>query len=261
MEKETKTASWEEIEPKYRQRIKRLHTLNKVAFWVTLALAVFNVGMLIFRGNSTWAEIAFRGGQYLAMLLVLKLPSFLRMRFKVEVPALLSIVIVLFCFCALVLGDGLAFYGKFSWWDSVLHGFSGVLLSMIALWLIHVIMAGNDKAIYFNKYFLALFLVMFSLGMGACWEIIEYTYDSISGTNTQQFMASTTGSLITTEDIPLCGHAALRDTMTDLVLDLIGSLLVAIFGIFYHDKAIEKYDILIKMMKIDNEGIEEGIKN
>lgn len=259
MEKETKTASWEEIEPKYRQRIKRLHTLNNVAFWVTLAL--FNVGMLIFRGNSTWAEIAFRGGQYLAMLLVLRLPSFLRMRFKVEVPALLSIVIVLFCFCALVLGDGLDFYGKFSWWDSVLHGFSGVLLSMIALWLIHVIMAGNDKAIYFNKYFLALFLVMFSLGMGACWEIIEYTYDSISGTNTQQFMASTTGSLITTEDIPLCGHAALRDTMTDLVLDLIGSLLVAIFGIFYHDKAIEKYDILIKMMKIDNEGIEEGIKN
>lgn len=260
MAKETKTASWEEIEPKYRQRIKRLHTLNNVAFWVTLALAVFNVGMLIFRGNSTLAEIAFRGGQYLAMLLVLKLPSFLRMRFKVEVPASLSIVIVLFCFCALVLGDGLDFYGKFPWWDSVLHGFSGVLLSMIALWLIHIIMADNDKSIYFNKYFLALFLVMFSLGMGACWEIIEYTYDSVSGTNTQQFMASTTGSLITAEDIPLCGHAALRDTMTDLILDLVGSLLVAIFGIFYHDKAIEKYDILIKMMKIDNEGIAENVE-
>ena len=258
MGKEKLQLSWEEIEPKYRQWIKRMHTLNKVAFWVTLALAVFNVGMLIFRGNSTWAEVAFRGGQYLAMLLVLKLPSVLRMRFKVEVPALLSIVIVLFCFCALVLGDGLDFYGKFPWWDSVLHGFSGVLLSMIALWLIHVIMAGNDKAIYFNKYFLALFLVMFSLGMGACWEIIEYTYDSISGTNTQQFMASTTGSLFTAEDIPLCGHAALRDTMTDLILDLVGSLLVAIFGLFYHDKAIEKYDILIKMMKIDNEGIAEN---
>jgi uncharacterized membrane protein YjdF len=253
MEKETKTASWEEIEPKYRQRIKRLHTLNKVAFWVTLALAVFNVGMLIFRGNSTWAEVAFRGGQYLAMLLVLKLPSFLRMRFKVEVPALLSIVIVLFCFCALVLGDGLDFYGKFPWWDSVLHGFSGVLLSTIALWLIHVIMAGNDKAIYFNKYFLALFLVMFSLGMGACWEIIEYTYDSISGTNTQQFMASTTGSLFTAEDIPLCGHAALGDTMTDLILDLVGALLVAIVGFFRHDKVVERYDMIVKMMKIDNE--------
>ena len=66
--------------------------------------------------------------------------------------------------------------------------------------------------------------------------------------------------LITAEDIPLCGHAALRDTMTDLILDLVGSLLVAIFGIFYHDKAIEKYDILIKMMKIDNEGIAENVE-
>ena len=253
MNKETQKISWEELEPKYRAYVNRLHKMNNVYFWLTLSLAVINLGILIFVKHSAWDEVAFRGGQYLAMLLVLKLPSVLRMRFKLEVPAMLSTVIVLFCFCALVLGDGLDFYGRFPWWDSVLHGFSGVLLSMIALWLIHIIMAGNDKAIYFNKYFLALFLVMFSLGMGACWEIIEYTYDSISGTNTQQFMASTTGSLFTAEDIPLCGHAALRDTMTDLILDLVGSLLVAIFGIFYHDKAIEKYDILIKMMKIDNE--------
>jgi uncharacterized membrane protein YjdF len=253
MDKETQKIRWEELEPKYRAYVNRLHKMNNVYFWLTLSLAVINLGILIFVKHSAWDEVAFRGGQYLAMLLVLKLPSVLRMRFKLEVPAMLSTVIVLFCFCALVLGDGLDFYGRFPWWDSVLHGFSGVLLSMIALWLIHIIMAGNDKAIYFNKYFLALFLVMFSLGMGACWEIIEYTYDSISGTNTQQFMASTTGSLFTAEDIPLCGHAALRDTMTDLILDLVGSLLVAIFGIFYHDKAIEKYDILIKMMKIDNE--------
>ena len=255
MDKETQKIRWEELEPKYRAYVNRLHKMNNVYFWLTLSLAVINLGILIFVKHSAWDEVAFRGGQYLAMLLVLKLPSVLRMRFKLEVPAMLSTVIVLFCFCALVLGDGLDFYGRFPWWDSVLHGFSGVLLSMIALWLIHIIMAGNDKAIYFNKYFLALFLVMFSLGMGACWEIIEYTYDSISGTNTQQFMASTTGSLFTAEDIPLCGHAALGDTMTDLILDLVGALLVAIVGFFRHDKVVERYDMLVKMMKIDNEEI------
>lgn len=253
MDKETQKIRWEELEPKYRAYVNRLHKMNNVYFWLTFSLAVINLGILIFVKHSAWDEVAFRGGQYLAMLLVLKLPSVLRMRFKLEVPAMLSTVIVLFCFCALVLGDGLDFYGRFPWWDSVLHGFSGVLLSMIALWLIHIIMAGNDKAIYFNKYFLALFLVMFSLGMGACWEIIEYTYDSISGTNTQQFMASTTGSLFTAEDIPLCGHAALGDTMTDLILDLVGALLVAIVGFFRHDKVVERYDMIVKMMKIDNE--------
>lgn len=255
MDKETQKIRWEELEPKYRAYVNRLHKMNNVYFWLTLSLAVINLGILIFVKHSAWDEVAFRGGQYLAMLLVLKLPSVLRMRFKLEVPAMLSTVIVLFCFCALVLGDGLDFYGRFPWWDSVLHGFSGVLLSMIALWLIHIIMAGNDKAIYFNKFFLFLFLVMFSVGMGACWEIIEYTYDSISGTNTQQFMASTTGSLLTPEDVPLCGHAALGDTMTDLILDLVGALLVAIVGFFRHDKVAERYDMIVKMMKIDNEGM------
>ena len=257
MGKEKLQLSWEELETKYRKRIKRLHRMNGVIFWVTLALAVINVGMLLVRGNSTWEEIVFRGGQYLAMLLILKAPSFLRKRFKVDVPAALSVVILLFAFSALVLGDGLDFYGRFTCWDSVLHGFSGVILSFVALWLIHVIMVGNDKYIYFNKYFLALFLVMFSLGMGACWEIVEYTYDSLSGTNTQQFMASTTGSIFTAEDIPLCGHAALRDTMTDLILDLVGAFAVAVYGFFQHNRLKEHYAFAVRLMEIDREEMGE----
>ena len=253
MGKEKRQLSWEELETKYRKWIKRLHRMNGVIFWVTLALAVINVGMLLVRGNSTWEEIVFRGGQYLAMLLILKAPIFLRKRFKVDVPAALSVVILLFAFSALVLGDGLDFYGRFTWWDSVLHGFSGVILSFVALWLIHVIMAGNDKYIYFNKYFLVLFLVMFSLGMGACWEIVEYTYDSLSGTNTQQFMASTTGSIFGAEDVPLCGHAALRDTMTDLILDLVGAFAVAVYGFFQHNRLKERYAFAVRLMEIDRE--------
>ena len=112
---------------------------------------------------------------------------------------------------------------------------------MIALWLIHIIMAENDKYIYFNKWFLCLFLVMFSLGLGACWEIMEYSYDSLMGTNTQQFMATTTSSIFTPEDEPLCGHAALRDSMQDLILDLVGALIVAVYGFIRHDKLIERY--------------------
>lgn len=76
MGKEKRQLSWEELETKYRKRIKRLHRMNGVIFWVTLALAVINVGMLLVRDNSTWEEIVFRGGQYLAMLLILKAPIF-----------------------------------------------------------------------------------------------------------------------------------------------------------------------------------------
>jgi len=79
------------------------------------------------------------------------------------------------------------------------------------------------------------------LGLGAFWEILEYSYDNLMGTNTQQFMATTTSSIITPEDIPLCGHDALRDSMQDLILDLFGALLVAVYGFIRHNKLIERY--------------------
>lgn len=216
------------------------HRVNNFVTWLVIAMGVVNVAWLIHKG-SHWDECTFRGLQYVAMVLIMQLPRMLKRRFHVEVPWLLSAVIVLFCFSALVLGDGLNLYGRIPWWDKLLHAESGVLLSMIALWLIHVIMAENDKYIYFNKWFLCLFLVMFSLGLGACWEIIEYTYDSIMGTNTQQFMATTTGSIFTPDDLPLCGHEALRDSMEDLILDFAGALLVAVYGFIRHDKLVERY--------------------
>lgn len=224
--------------------MKNLHRVNAIASWLIAIMALLNICVLVYQ-QTRWDEIVFRGMQYVAMLLVMQLPQFLKMRFKVEVPWILSLVIVLFCFTALIMGDGLDLYGKIPWWDKLLHAESGFMLSMIALWLIHVIMAENDKYIYFNKWFLCLFLVMFSLGLGACWEIIEYTYDSLMGTNTQQFMASTTGSIFTEEDIPLCGHDALRDSMQDLILDFLGALLVAIYGFVRHDKLVARYQQLI----------------
>ena len=218
----------------------QLHRMNTLVTWLIAIMAVLNVTWLIVE-QKAWNEITFRALQYVAMLLIMQLPRMLMRQFSVEVPWPLSALIVLFCFSSLILGDGLDLYGRIPWWDKLLHAESGVLLSMIALWLIHVIMAENDKYIYFNKYFLCLFLVLFSLGLGACWEIIEYTYDSLMGTNSQQFMASTTGSIITADDIPLCGHDALCDSMQDRVLDLLGALLVAIYGFFRHDKLVERY--------------------
>lgn len=218
----------------------RLHRLNKIISWLIVAMAVANVAWLLYH-RVHWDEVAFRGMQYVAMLLIMQLPRVLYRRYKIEVPSSLSIVIVIFCFSSLVLGDGLDLYGRLPWWDKLLHAESGVLLSLIALWLIHVIMAENDKYIYFNKWFLALFLVMFCLGLGACWEIVEYSYDSLMGTNTQQFMATTTGSITTAEDVPLCGHDALRDSMQDLIMDLAGALVVAVYGLLRHDKLVTRY--------------------
>ena len=226
--------------PDRQEKFQRLHRANNIFSVLIALMLVINIAYLSYQ-HKPWDEIIFRGLQYVAMLIIMQLPRFLKLRFKVEVPWVLSIVIVVFCFSALILGDGMDLYGKLPWWDKLLHAESGLLLSMIALWLIHVIMAENDRYIYFNKYFLSLFLVMFSVGLGACWEMIEFTYDSLMGTNTQQFMATTTGSIFTPDDVPLCGHEALLDSMLDLIFDLVGAAIVAIFGFIFHDRLIQQY--------------------
>ncbi len=233
---------------KIQRHLKQMKMTTVVLFWLTLALGIIDIVYISVFEHQTWEEIIFRAMQYVGMILILAAPLLLK-RFQITVPITLSVLIGLFSFGALVLGDGLDLYGRFTWWDSLLHAFSGVLLSYIALWLIHLIMARNSKYIFLNKYFLALFLVCFSVALGAMWEIIEYTYDSIMGTNTQQFMATTTGSIYSDSDIPYYGHEALKDTMTDLILDFVGSMIVAIYSIIRHDDLKKNYSLIQQILK------------
>lgn len=229
---------------------KRLLKIKKLLFIITILLMIYHIGWTIFIVINRhyigsiyikyMTTMLFRIIQFSAMLLVLAAPNILKKWFKLEVPLSLYVVIACFAFNALVLGDGLDFYGKYDWWDSYLHFHSGIILSFVALWFIHILMAEKSKYIYMNKYFLSIFLVVFSLGIGAFWEILEYGCDDIFNTNAQQYMASTKGTLVGEKDIPLQGHVALKDTMKDLTLDLAGSLIVATYGFIKHEKIIEK---------------------
>lgn len=220
---------------------KKLLMIKKGLFIMTMFLSIANIlTMIFFRHKVDIGNVIFRAVQYTFMLLVLAAPGLLKKWFKIEVPLGLYVIIAVFAFNALVLGDALNFYGRYPWWDSVLHFNSGIILSVVAFWVIHLIMSEKSKYIYLNKYFLSLFIIIFSLGAGAFWEICEYTYDDIFHTNSQQYMETTEGTLIGGEDIPLKGHAALSDTMKDLMLDLGGSLIVAAYEFVKHDDVMKR---------------------
>ena len=53
-------------------------------------------------------------------------------------------------------------------------------------------------------------------------------------------------SLPLPNDVPLSGHEALRDTMTDLILDLVGSLLVSIYVFLRYNKLMKMQQISFK---------------
>lgn len=224
---------------------KHLHKIQKFIFIFTMFLNILNiVSFFMFSKHIHFTDFLFRTVQFVGMFLVLSMPSLLKKYFKFDIPFELYILIAVFSFSALVLGDVLNFYAKYPWWDSVLHFLSGVILSFIGLWLIHILMGNLSHMIYLNKAFVSIFIIFFSLGMGAIWELVEYTGDGLFGLNTQQYMATTDGSIVGKKDVPLVGHEALSDSMKDLALDLGGAILVAGYGFI-------KNDTLEKNTKID----------
>lgn len=224
------------------ERLKRLYY---TMFVLTIIVGIANVVYLLFQPDSTPSSIAFSILQYAVMIALLTFPIILKRRFLINIPLILVVAVAIFAFVSMIMGDGLNFYGRYPWWDSGLHFLSGIVLAVLGLWILHLIVGEENNKLFLNRWFVALYILFFGLGSGAIWEIIEFTFDDIFATNTQQFMATTTASIISSTDMPLCGHAALEDTMNDLILDFFGSLIVACYSIIRHDKLITTHEEVI----------------
>ena len=218
-----------------------LKRIYAVLFVLTIGFGAGNIVYLWYQPDVTANALFFCAIQYVVILAILTIPVLLRKRFMIHIPLLITVVCALFGFVTMIMGDGLNFYGRFSWWDSVLHLFSGSVLAFVGLWIISIMFENSSQVVLRNKTFLAFYVLLFGLSCGAVWEVCEYAYDAIAGTNTQQFMATTTASIVSAEDVPLCGHEALRDTMGDMILNLVGSLLVAIFVFVRYDKLMDMH--------------------
>lgn len=165
--------------------------------------------------------------QLLLMMSIIILPEKLKDKIGLQIPIVLESSMTVFAFCGFVLGDVFDFYKKIPVWDSILHAFSGVILAYAGFVLIDYFVKRESINISMGHMFICTSVVLFSLALGAMWEIGEYLTDDIFGTNTQQYMESTQGTLYGKKDIPLEGHDALGDTMKDLMLDLAGAATIA----------------------------------
>ena len=64
-------------------------------------------------------------------LMLLVIPSLVQVTFKVELPTVLEIIILIFIFAAEILGEISEFYLLFPFWDTVLHTINGFLAAAI----------------------------------------------------------------------------------------------------------------------------------
>ena len=193
---------------------------------------VYLILRMIFGGSGSTSEAGFHSeSDYLLMLMqcvlglvTIHLPSILERKFRFELPSLLYGFYIVFLYCAIFLGEVRSFYYLVPQWDSVCHFCSSMMMGFFGLMVVTILNRDRHLAVSLSPFFVCLFAFCFSVALGAVWEIYEFAADSLFGMNMQKFMLA--------DGTVLAGHAALADTMKDIIVDVLGSLLASAIGYF-----------------------------
>lgn len=159
-------------------------------------------------------------------LVLLLIPSLFRRKYDAIIPLEIEILIVIFIFGTLFLGEIHNYYELYEYWDVYLHTLSGILLGLLGFVIVYSIIETNTTN-NLTPFFVALFTFSFAVMIGVIWEIFEFSMDIFFGLNMQK--------------------SGLIDTMTDLIVDSIGALIVAITSYFYMKK-VNKFGIIYTMI-------------
>lgn len=193
---------------------------------------VYLILRMIFGGSGSTSEAGFHSeSDYLLMLMqcvlglvTIHLPSILERKFRFELPSLLYGFYIVFLYCAIFLGEVRSFYYLVPQWDSVCHFCSSMMMGFFGLMVVTILNRDRHLAVSLSPFFVCLFAFCFSVALGAIWEIYEFATDGLFGMNMQKFMLA--------DGTVLAGHAALADTMKDIIVDVLGSLLASTIGYF-----------------------------
>jgi len=147
------------------------------------------------------------------IVIVAFLPMLVGYRFHVRIPPEFELLAVIFVYASLFLGEVHGYYLKYWWWDILLHTSSGLIMGVFGFLLVYVINEHEDLEMHMKPGFVCLFAFMFALGMGTIWEIVEFALDQLLGMDTQ--------------------GSSLADTMSDLIVDGIGALIISMLGYKY----------------------------
>ncbi|MBQ8536982.1 MAG: hypothetical protein IJ461_06215 [Clostridia bacterium] len=171
-------------------------------------------------------------------LVVMLLPGWISKKWSIQIPSLMMIFYLVFLYAAIFLGEVRDYYYRVPHWDVILHAFSGFMLGCLAFSFITLLNRAERVPLSLSPVFVAVFALCFSIALGVAWEVYEYTFDGLLGLNMQKFILA--------DGTVLSGHAALTDTMKDLMVDALGALVASAVGyvsLKYKKGWIEKFQI------------------
>lgn len=186
---------------RYLRGIKRIYFV--VAFLIFVSL-IYAVIISIYQKNYLVLFVSL-----LTMGLV-ALPYFVR-RLKIILPTEIELIIILFIYATLFLGEVQDFYTYFWWWDILTHGFSAIVFGFIGFTVLYFMV--NRHELSARPWAIAVFSFSFAIAIGVIWEIFEFSMDQFFGLNMQ--------------------GSGLIDTMGDLIVDAVGALFSSTIAFIY----------------------------
>lgn len=226
---------------------------HKSSFIVYLILRILVIVMLVLQILNQNYENVFL---CILTLLLLIIPSFVQVTFKIELPTTLEIIVLLFIFGAEILGEIAEFYLVFPFWDTVLHTLNGFLAAAIGFSLVDLLNRSERTVFHLSPLFTAIVAFCFSMTIGVVWEFFEFGMDQIMGFDMQKdTVVSTIASVMLNgqgknvpvkidqiQEVMVNGQAlglggyldiGLVDTMEDLFVNFIGAAVFSVIGFFY----------------------------
>ncbi|MDB5186220.1 MAG: putative rane protein [Candidatus Saccharibacteria bacterium] len=152
-----------------------------------------------------WGALVF----CLLTFMLMYLPELIRASARITLPIEFNVVLVLFMYASVFIGELGHAYERFWWWDAALHTGSGFILGYIGFLILYVkVQQGSLRA---GRLFVGASIFCLALAMGALWEIFEFAGDALWAGDLQ--------------------HGSLHDTMWDLIVDAAGGLIMAVIGV------------------------------
>lgn len=226
---------------------------HKASFIVYSVLRILVIIVVCIQVHERNFESVFLG---ILTLLLLLIPSFVQVTFRVEIPTLLESIILLFIFAAQILGEINGFYVKFPYWDTMLHTLNGFLAAAIGFSLVDILNKSEKLVFKLSPFFSVLVAFCFSMTIGVVWEMFEFAMDYLGGFDMQkdtivQMISSVhldpTGGntptaihnisevYVNSQPLGLDGYLdiGLYDTMYDLIVNFIGAGIYSVCAYFF----------------------------
>lgn len=226
----------------------RLYKRSKIVlilYWVLQIITIITMIFTIIRyfisasnTNSSLENTIMHSLLCILAIAVFNVPKFLEKRFKVYIPAYISILLFLLIFSHAVLGEIYRAYDDILLFDKILHTTSGITIALVSFSIVSILNNLQKNKFRLSPFFVVLFAFCFTMTAEYLWEIFENCMDRWFGSNMQRWQDSIIGEVANglTSNTQgeylhnIAGGNGLKDTMGDMIVNVFGALGVCIYG-------------------------------